>query len=767
MAAADVSLALASAYQIALKAKAEPPAGWPMPAISTSARHLLAMAATRNPADGLPVVWTRWDNVKAIAGRRSVGTWAELVAFLAAMSGEVAASKSACSGWAPCAFDDDRRADAGTRAIYALTLDCDDRGDWGTTIAVMRDLSLAFCAHRSPTHGIAGAVKWRLIVPLSVPVTQVDRWREMYSAARTVFGALGGAWYDPTCSNPSRLWYPPITVGDQDRREVISGDGTTLDIVRLAELVAGVAAPVAQQPAVLPPLTRGRLSVVTSARDRAERWLDKVEGAVEGQGGDDATFRVAAKLVRDFGLSDSEALALMLRWDSRCSPSWGSAALEVKIAHARKYGKHAEGAALDEPYRPDSPGATAEADAPAPKPRGVPWVRVHPESSPHAGKPISCVENLEALLAYHGVSARFCLMSHRASIEIAGQVVAAERRNNAARAQIREWARAAQYQTGAAFEDQLELVISKQCGHPVADWIRSKPWDGGDRFPALLASLSLTESFGARFADLALRILEAWLVTGARAALLPAGAREGIAAQGVLVLQGAQGCGKSRWVESLVAGFRAWVKIGCTIDPGNRDSLQAATKTWITEIGELDGTFRKSDIAALKAFLTSPTDTYRKAYDASDEDVARRTVFAATVNDPIFLSDSTGSRRFWGLSVESCNAEHGLDMQQVWAQAAYIGERTPYRGWLTDDEAAELRIANSAHEVRDPMYDALTQTWAVGDGWVRLDEIKAAIDVMRTWSWHDTRHLSSLVRGRLGAKMRVLGGSAQYGVVRR
>lgn len=787
------SLAIAGAFQIALKAKAEPPAGWPMPGLAESAREFIGESVTLVHADAVPVCWTRWDNVKAIDGRRSSGTWRDLVTFLAAMSGATAPSKAACSGWAPCDFTNSRRADSNTIAIHAITLDCDDRGDWDLTLAELRELAIAFCAHRSPSHGVDGSVKWRLIVPLAAPVTQIDRWRGMYSAARAAFGALGAAWYDPTCSNPSRLWYPPITVGDSDRREVIESEGMALDLVRLTALVEGAAAVVG--PSVLPP--KKRLSVVRSARDRAERWIEKVEGAVEGQGGDDATFRVAAKLVRDFSLSDSEALGVLNGWNARCSPPWSQDELEAKITRARKYGTHADGEALnDVPVEVPrgvaaviaartSPIAAPAPVAPAARPRGVQWIRVHPDSSPRAGKPISCVENLESMLAHYNVTARFCLMSHRASIEVAGQVVAAERRNNSARAQIREWARLNQYQTGAPFEDQLELIISKRWSHPVADWIRSVPWDGVDRIQSLFESLTLNEEWAdkevrpaeyGRLAvtrrDLALRMLTGWAITAAKAACLPAGAREGVAAQGVLVLQGPGGCGKSRWFQALGPPDKAlWVKESCILDPSNRDSLQAATKAWICEIGELDGTFRKSDIAALKAFLTSRVDTYRKAYDASDEDVARRTVFAASVNDAVFLVDDTGNRRFWGMQVIACNAEHGIALQQLWAQADHLARTQPERGWLDADEAACLASSNETFESVDPLWESLCRAWGKADkdnpgAWVSLDEIKAGVDAYRQWSTVDSRHLAKLVKGRLAVETRKSKGYSQYRMVR-
>ena len=47
----------------------------------------------------------------------------------------------------------------------------------------------------------------------------------------------------------------------------------------------------------------------------------------------------------------------------------------------------------------------------------------------------------------------------------------------------------------------------------------------------------------------------------------------------------------------------------------------------IVELGELDATFRKSDIASLKSFITSDRDVLRRPYARLESEFARRTVF--------------------------------------------------------------------------------------------------------------------------------------------
>ena len=69
-------------------------------------------------------------------------------------------------------------------------------------------------------------------------------------------------------------------------------------------------------------------------------------------------------------------------------------------------------------------------------------------------------------------------------------------------------------------------------------------------------------------------------------------------------------------------------------------------KKLIVELGELDATFRKSDIASLKSFITSDRDVLRRPYARLESEFVRRTVFLHRLTQSSFLHDPTGNRRF-------------------------------------------------------------------------------------------------------------------------
>ena len=81
---------------------------------------------------------------------------------------------------------------------------------------------------------------------------------------------------------------------------------------------------------------------------RALAYLETAPEAVEGDGGDQTTYKVAAKL-KDFGVDREMALDLLLgHWNERCQPPWEAEALKVKVENAYRYGENPQGSRAPE-----------------------------------------------------------------------------------------------------------------------------------------------------------------------------------------------------------------------------------------------------------------------------------------------------------------------------------------------------------------------------------------------------------------------------------
>jgi len=75
---------------------------------------------------------------------------------------------------------------------------------------------------------------------------------------------------------------------------------------------------------------------MTTLLERAALWLAKVPPAISGSGGHSQTYTAAVGLVHGFGLSDTDAFALLSDWNRSCQPPWQDRELLHKIRQANE-----------------------------------------------------------------------------------------------------------------------------------------------------------------------------------------------------------------------------------------------------------------------------------------------------------------------------------------------------------------------------------------------------------------------------------------------
>jgi predicted P-loop ATPase len=306
------------------------------------------------------------------------------------------------------------------------------------------------------------------------------------------------------------------------------------------------------------------------------------------------------------------------------------------------------------------------------------------------GGPPATDDNIRFLLAHYGITVRQNVIKKRTEIIAPGLTGTTDNYDNDALTFICSHAARHGIAIGP-IPAIIDLIARDHPYNPVADWIKSKPWDNRTRLPDICETLVTAPDFPA---DLKAILVTKWLLSCVAAALLP----EGFHARGVLTLQGRQGIGKSSWCRSLIpdrALREMALKLDHHMDGGNKDSILGAISHWIVEIGELDSSFRR-DIARLKGFLTNDRDKVRRPYARTESEAGRRTVFLATVNQADFLVDSTGNSRWWTLPVVEINFDHEVDMQQVFAELAVRLEAGD-QWWLTPEEERRLEAQNERH----------------------------------------------------------------------
>ena len=270
--------------------------------------------------------------------------------------------------------------------------------------------------------------------------------------------------------------------------------------------------------------------------------------------------------------------------------------------------------------------------------------------------------------------------------------------------------------------DYLPMLFDQNVQNPLLDWVKSVSWDGVDRIQPLVDCLVIDEHVENR-ADYKLYVLSVsttWFIQCVAAWDAASSRFDGIPKfELCYTLVGEQGAMKTSFLKSLLPReVGQYFLEGVTLDPNDKDSIKKATSAGLVELGELDGTFRKANIARIKSHFSSTRDVLRLPYARVQSNFQRRTSYSASVNNMEFLVDNTGNRRFIPILVSECKA-HDLDMQQFWAQnwSLYL-EGIPW--WLTKEQDAMVKTFQQQHQSVSALEEKLT-------GYFRLDSLNVSV----------------------------------------
>lgn len=90
----------------------------------------------------------------------------------------------------------------------------------------------------------------------------------------------------------------------------------------------------APEPAPPPSQTQPSGTDVDAVIERARKYVERMDPAISGSGGHQATWRVAQVLVRGFALPRAQARQLLLAYNQRCQPPWSARDIEHKLTQA-------------------------------------------------------------------------------------------------------------------------------------------------------------------------------------------------------------------------------------------------------------------------------------------------------------------------------------------------------------------------------------------------------------------------------------------------
>ena len=246
----------------------------------------------------------------------------------------------------------------------------------------------------------------------------------------------------------------------------------------------------------------------------------------------------------------------------------------------------------------------------------------------------------------------------------------------------------------------LRILFYEREYNPIIDIIDGVKWDGIERCEEFLARWALCEDTP---------------YTGEVSRLIFAGGIHRLYAPGtkfddVPILIGTrQGEGKSSLIRFLAINDRYYGEVNVFEGQQAIEQLQGK---WICEISELLALTKTKEQEAAKAYITRTVDSYRKPWDKNVTDLPRRCIMIGSTNNDAVLSDKSGNRRYYPVTVHSSGYDifdHEEEIRdyilQCWAEA-----RERYKKRKMPNFADRSLVK----EYREHQEEAMQDDWRVG-----------------------------------------------------
>lgn len=444
-----------------------------------------------------------------------------------------------------------------------------------------------------------------------------------------------------------------------------------------------------------PPTRLAMPLIVTSdiKAQRARRYLEKIPGAVSGDGGHTATFNAVAHVMIGFDLDPDTTLSIIVSdYNPRCDPPWPERELLHKIRSVAETCKRERGYLLQADRRPITTTQQAAdhiADRHGHHDDESPWTDGCALKADGTFR--RAYVNVQRYVGYHpNYRGRWALDTMSGMPWFNGAPMRATL--------VHEIRGAADHILGYTpavpdVEAAISQIAEQRPFHPIQQYLRSIDWDGQLRLSTIAREyLGSDDSLHAE-------MVRKWMIGAAARALRP-----GCKLDTALMLYGAQGIGKSTFFSTLGGTWHA----DSFIDITSKDSYGQLHSAWIYELSELENVVTGRAESRLKAWLTSTHDIYRRPYAKETLRHPRSVALCGTTNRQQILTDDTGSRRFWIVPVageiDVSMLKHARD--QLWAEAvAALEAGEPW--WLDRDLEREREIANADFVDDDPWTESV------------------------------------------------------------
>lgn len=394
---------------------------------------------------------------------------------------------------------------------------------------------------------------------------------------------------------------------------------------------------------------------------RFREYCQRAQPGIEGDAGDKTTLQTAF-MGHDYGLSAARCYEIMLEvYNPRCVPPWTPEDLQKKVNNAYKYATAAVGINAPENKFDTIPLEIKKED----------W-----DKDQYGNFKKNSFRNCMNLLCGANEHLFGMLVFNEFSYDVVFKKPAPWHKSDE---KIIVWddqelLRLKNYLTfyhrfepnTTVLQEAVMATAYNYKFHPVKNYLNGLKWDGVKRVHEWMVKF-----LGAEDNQYTRAVGMKTLLGGVARIFEP-----GCVFQYMLVLEGAQGIGKSRVIEALAA---PWF-LDQSFDIHNKDSIHITFGQWIIEVSEME-TFHKSETAAMKAYIVRSTDRGRLSYARMAKDFKRQFILIGTYNpekdaDIGYFKDTTGNRRYWPVKV-GLNGVLQVDnirkvRDQLWAEAVLL-----------------------------------------------------------------------------------------------
>lgn len=273
----------------------------------------------------------------------------------------------------------------------------------------------------------------------------------------------------------------------------------------------------------------------------------------------------------------------------------------------------------------------------------------------------------------------------------------------------------------APVKDAASLVATENQVDTAKEWLRSQRWDGVPRIDTFHIDVLKLEDTPYHRAV----VRYFWTALAGRVM------DPGVKADMVPILTGTQGLRKSTFVQMLAP--QPEMSTVVTLENRDADLARQLRGKLVAEWSELRG-MNTREAEAIKGWVSQQKDEWVPKFKEFGHVHRRRWLLFGTTNEPRFLNDPTGARRWLPLSITEVIDTDLLErtLTQLWAEARELWNDNGVL-WEEAERLArnEVKRATIRHTWTDPVVNWLSsQGWTTG--WSTAEILEAALDVSKS-----------------------------------